>query len=271
MSEEYIPLAEQKRLRAKEIKKHNLANILTHWFNVAMWALLLPTGIAIMASPRLGLVPPLWSQAFRNVLGGTANLVHFHYTIGLLWMAVLSFNILVGFRRYFLPFAARGMLLDKDDIEWMKVKPLKMLGLAKDKTLPPQDAYNAGQKVFGYVVFLGTIAIMITGLIMTFSYLIPNDLRWIVQWSRPIHFGAVGMIVAGLMVHVYMAAFFPEEKSAFFSMFNGDVDALYARLHHRKWYEDKLKEEREYEMKVRLEEIEAHEPETPEAEKPATA
>ena len=90
MSEEYIPLAEQKRLRAKEIKKHNLANILTHWFNVAMWALLLPTGIAIMASPRLGLVPPLWSEAFRNVLGGTANLVRFHYTIGLLWMSVLT-------------------------------------------------------------------------------------------------------------------------------------------------------------------------------------
>ena len=91
------------------------------------------------------------------------------------------------------------------------------------------------------------------------------------QWARPIHFGAVGMIVAGLMVHVYMAAFFPEEKSAFFSMFNGDVDALYARLHHKKWYEDKLKEEREYEMKVRLEEIEAHEHETAEAEKPVTA
>ena len=70
---------------------------------------------------------------------------------------------------------------------------------------------------------------------------------------------------------VYMAAFFPEEKSAFFSMFNGDVDALYARLHHKKWYDEKVKEKREYEMKVRLEEIEAREQETPEAEKPVTA
>jgi len=49
-------------------------------------------------------------------------------------------------------------------------------------------------------------------------------------------------------------------------MFNGDVDALYARLHHKKWYEDKLQEEREYEMKVRLEEIEAHEQETEETD-----
>jgi cytochrome b subunit of formate dehydrogenase len=73
------------------------------------------------------------------------------------------------------------------------------------------------------------------------------------------------------MVHVYMAAFFPEEKSAFFSMFNGDVDALYARLHHKKWYEEKLKEEREYEMKVRLEEIEAHEQARADVETPPAA
>ncbi|HZY42859.1 MAG TPA: hypothetical protein VFF59_12770 [Anaerolineae bacterium] len=66
-----------------------------------------------------------------------------------------------------------------------------------------------------------------------------------------------------------MAAFFPEEKSAFFSMFNGDVDALYARLQHRKWYEDKLQEERDYELRVQLEEIEARESEQSEALKAA--
>ena len=40
-------------------------------------------------------------------------------------------------------------------------------------------------------------------------------------------------------------------------MFTGEVNALYARLHHKKWYDDKMREEREYEMHVRLEEIEA--------------
>ncbi len=121
------------------------------------------------------------------------------------------------------------------------------------------------------MVILGIITIGVTGLIMTFAYLLPPDWRGVVQWLRPLHFLAVGGIVAGLVVHVYMAAFFPEEKSAFFSMFNGEVDALYARLHHRKWYEEKLKEEREYEMKVRLEEIEAHEAEVAEHEKTAVA
>jgi hypothetical protein len=56
-----------------------------------------------------------------------------------------------------------------------------------------------------------------------------------------------------------------EEKSAFFSMFNGEVDALYARLHHKKWYDEKVKEEKDYELRVRLEEIEAKEQELVEA------
>jgi len=264
MSDEVLSLAERKRLRAKKLKKHGLANIVTHWFNVASWAILLTTGLAMLANPNLKIMPQGYINFFIGLFGGVGNLIQAHKVIGVIWVIIITYNVTLGFRKYFVPFARKRMLLTPDDITWFKLYPMKLIG--KKVTLPPQDAYNAGQKAFGYVVFLGTITIMITGLIMTFSYLIPNELRWIVQWARPFHFGAVGVIVAGLMVHVYMAAFFPEEKSAFFSMFNGDVDALYARLHHKKWYEDKLQEEREYEMKVRLEEIEAHEQETEETD-----
>jgi hypothetical protein len=80
-----IPLEERRRLRQKMYKKHNLANILTHWFNVGMWLLLLPTGMAIISSPRLGL-SPVWLQEFyRNAFGSTANLIRFHSTLGLIW------------------------------------------------------------------------------------------------------------------------------------------------------------------------------------------
>ena len=129
------------------------------------------------------------------------------------------------------------MLLDGDDIEWMKIKPLKMLGLAKDKTLPPQDAYNAGQKLYSYLVVLGSAVIGATGATLAFGkYILPSDWRWIIQWARPIHFSAVGAVVAGLFIHVYMGAVFPEEKEAFFSMFTGKVSGWYARRHHAKWY-----------------------------------
>lgn len=245
-----IPVEERRRLREKKIKKHNLANILTHWFNVASWLMLLPTGIAIISSPRLGLAPLWWQELFRNMFGTTANLIRFHYTIGLIWIVILTFNILIGFRRYFVPFAAHRMLLDKDDIEWLKIKPLQMLGFMKGKELPPQDAYNAGQKAYMYVVILGTIGIMLSGIVMTFKEIFPPVLK---QIAQPIHWVSVFSIVAGLMVHVYMGAVFPEEKEAFFSMFSGKVSAWYARAHHEKWYWEKVQEELKWESDVEKE------------------
>ncbi len=247
MSHKEIPLEERRRLRAKMYKKHNLANILTHWFNVACWMMLLPTGIAIISSPRLNLSPVWVQESFRNIFGGSANLIRFHYSIGLTWIFVLTFNILVGFRRYFVPFAATRLLLDKDDIEWLKVKPLQMLGFMKDKELPPQDAYNAGQKLYMYVVILGTLGIMASGIVMTFKELFPPVLK---QWAQPLHWVSVFSIFAGLIIHFYMGAVFPEEKEAFFSMFSGKVSAWYARAHHEKWYHEVQKAEMEWEDQV---------------------
>src|SRR4030067_533080 len=163
MSHKNIPLPERQRLRQKMYKKHNLANILPHWVNVASWLMLLPTGIAIISSPRLGITPLWWQEAFRNLFGRDANLIKVHFTIGFVWIFVILFNVLIGFRKYFVPFAATRMLLDKDDIEWMKIKPLQMMGFIKDKELPPQDAYNAGQKIYSYFVVLCTIGIMRNG------------------------------------------------------------------------------------------------------------
>lgn len=242
-----IPLEERRKLREKKYKKHNLANILTHWFNVASWLLLLPTGIAIISSPRLGLAPIWWQEAFRNLFGGPANLIKFHYTIGLLWIFVLTFNVLFGFRKYFVPYAATRMLLDKDDIEWLKIKPLQMMGFMKDKPLPPQDAYNAGQKLYSYLVIVGTLGIMSSGIVMTFKEVFPPILK---QIAQPLHWVSVFGIVAGVIIHVYMGAVFPEEKEAFFSMFSGKVSAWYARAHHEKWYWDKVKEELDWEDEV---------------------
>jgi formate dehydrogenase gamma subunit len=246
MSDQYVPLSEQKRLRNKSVKKHAIANILTHWFNVSMWALLLPTGLAILASPRLGLVPELWQTAWRQLFGGTANLVKFHYSVGLLWMFVLTFNIFIGFRKYFIPFTVRRMALDRDDLHWFQAKLLQILG--RKVTLPPQDAYNAGQKAFAYVVVAGSFFIGLSGLIMTFSRYVPW--KWLVQWALPVHFVSVGAIVAGLFIHVYMGAVFPEEREAFFSMFSGKVSAWYAKQHHSKWYQRKVDEEEEWEESV---------------------
>ncbi len=240
-----LTLAERKRLKNKKITKHYVANILTHWFNALSWAFLFPTGLGILAAKRMPFVPLEWNHLMRNIFGGLAPLIQAHEIWGQIWGFVLIFNVFFGFRKFFIPFAATRMWLDKDDIIWLTRKPLAMLGFEVE--LPPQDAYNGGQKLYSYVVILGTAAIGITGLIMTYSEIFPDSLRWMVQWSMPIHFISVATVFAGVIIHVYMGAIMPEERQAFFSMFNGKVSALYAYLHHRKWYDQKVAEEREAE------------------------
>ncbi len=86
-------------------------------------------------------MPVEWNNLMRNLFGGLAPLIQAHEIWGQIWLAVLIFNVFFGFRKFFVPFAATRMWLDKDDIEWLKKKPLEMLGF-KVK-MPPQDAYNA--------------------------------------------------------------------------------------------------------------------------------
>jgi hypothetical protein len=82
---------------------------------------------------------------------------------------------------------------------------------------------------------------------MTFNEMFP---AWMKQWAQPLHWVSVFSIVAGLIIHIYMGAVFPEEKEAFFSMFSGKVSAWYARAHHEKWYWQKVREELEWEDQV---------------------
>ena len=93
-----------------------------------------------------------------------------------------------------------------------------------------------------YIVILVTLGIMISEPIIVFKHIFPPILK---QIAKPLHWLLVFSIVAGLFIHVYLGAIFPEEKEAFFSMLTGKVSARYAISHHKKWYNEKLKEEME--------------------------
>lgn len=247
MSHERLTLEQRETLRQQTITKHYTANILTHWFNVACWGMLFPTGLGILLGKAYPFVPTAWNNLMVNLFGGLAPLISWHATVGQIWLFVLAFNILFGFRRYFIPFVAQRMWMTKDDWVWLLIRPVQMFGFMMDKQLPPQDAYNGGQKLYMYAVVFGTIGIGVTGMIMTYSAFIPTSVQWLIQWSMPLHFLAMGLTFTGVIVHVYMGAIMPEERAAFFSMFSGKVNGLYAYLHHRKWYEYKMAEKAAYE------------------------
>jgi formate dehydrogenase subunit gamma len=65
--------------------------------------------------------------------------------------------------------------------------------------------------------------------------ILPASVVWLVGWAVTLHYLAVGLVFAGLLVHIYMAAISPEEKPGFRSMFTGTVPRDYARHHHGLW------------------------------------
>lgn len=241
MRSDFIPLTpvpltseQAETMLQRQIKKHHVAIMLLHWFNAATWILEVATGAALISS-RLFRVAPDWYVAIVNGLFGTrGNLLRFHVALGLVWIGVFLVYGIFGFRTYLRgEVLKKEIALDRDDVRWLVVRALRILGRT-DEALPLQGVYNAGQKLFSMVVYAMLPVVMVTGVIMAFRLFSP----WVVGWAVVLHFAAVGVVVAGLVIHVYMGAVFPEEKPAFFSMIAGTVNELFAYNHHFKWWRE---------------------------------
>jgi formate dehydrogenase subunit gamma len=229
----------------RHLKKHHLAIILLHWFNAIVWFLELVTGIALIASPIFRFAPIWYLSMVESVFGTRGHLLQFHVALGLTWIAVYLVYGVFGFRTYLSREVLQSVIaLDQDDYRWLIVRTKRIVGLTRE-ALPPQGVYNAGQKVFALLVYAMVPVVMITGVIMTFRLMGPA----LVGWAMVLHFCAVGAVVSGLMVHVYMGAVFPEEKPAFFSMITGTVNELYAYNHHFKWWASMKARERAWDRR----------------------
>jgi formate dehydrogenase subunit gamma len=224
----------------RQIKKHHVAIVLLHWFNATSWLLELATGAGLIVSPAYRFAPVWYLQTMEGIFGSRANMLRFHLAVGLTWITVFLVYAIFGFRNYLhTEVLEHEVALDNDDMRWLRVRTLHLIG-RNDEPLPVQGVYNAGQKLFALLVYVSVPIIMLTGLIMAFHWFGTA----IVAWAMVVHFLAVGMVVSGLMIHVYMGAVFPEEKPAFYSMITGMVDELYAYRHHFKWWREvKLQEQ----------------------------
>lgn len=239
-----VPLTPEQAddMRQRRMKKHHVAIILLHWFNATTWILELSTGAALIVSRHFRFAPNWYLDLLEGVFGSRANMLRFHIALGLLWIGVFLVYGVFGFRTYLgREVLAREMGMDGDDFRWLLVRGRNILARRQDP-LPPQGSYNAGQKLFGWLVYTMVPIVMLTGLVMTFHLFGTGFVGWAVAG----HFAAAGAVLSGLMIHLYMGAVFPEEKSAFFSMFTSTVDELYAYHHHFKWWRQMKLAEREW-------------------------
>jgi formate dehydrogenase subunit gamma len=239
-----VPLTadEAEAMLQRQVKKHHVAIILLHWFNAYVWLFALVTGLAIISSPLFRVVPGWYITIVEGFFGSRANMLTAHIVVGLVWIFVFLVYGIFGHRTYLAgEILRKEIVLDRDDVRWLIVRVKTILRLTREP-LPPQGNYNAGQKLFAVSVYMMIPVIMLTGLVMTFRLFSPQ----VVGWAVVLHFGAVGGVVAGLIIHFYMGTVFPEEKPAFFSMITGNVNELHVYRHHFKWWRDVKLAEREW-------------------------
>ncbi|MFH1912896.1 MAG: cytochrome b/b6 domain-containing protein [Pseudomonadota bacterium] len=226
------------------LKRHDRSDIFIHWFNAACWLLLLLSGVGLIQNPAIDPLGSGYPEAMRALVGGGANLLIIHEVIGVVWILGFVFYLVVNFKgaRFFLgevfsvsPARDMAWLVRKMVLMTLGPRALKAMGM--DPELPDQGYYNMGQKAFAQASVVGGVVIAVTGVIMLLSdRALGAGASGLVGWSVTLHFIAVGLVFAGLLVHIYMAAISPEERPGFKSMFTGVVPDGYARHHHRLWW-----------------------------------
>jgi len=128
------------------------------------------------------------------------------------------------------------------DIKWaMAAVPYYFFG--KEDKMPPQEHMNTGQKLC-WLVVLGAGAVMvITGALMWFfKELIPQG---IFMWTAMCHSIGMAVLFTFAFVHVYLSVLHPKMKGIFWAMVDGTVPAKYAESHHKKWYDEMMKHNKE--------------------------
>ena len=246
-------------MNGRMIKRHTKLSIFLHWFNAVSWIFLLATGIGLIKNPDLQPVGMWWANMMWTIFGSGENLLLAHVIGGLLWAGVFLIYAIVGIKQVALFLREIFSYSPTRDFLWLVKKgvqmtlgtrALKKLGEVLEKRgvspeiaaprIPEQGFYNVGQKLFAVPSVFGGVVIAVTGIIMAFSNIYFTNAA-IVRWAILIHFVTVGLVFAGLLIHIYMAAIAAGERPAFLSMFSGSVPEDYAKHHHRLWYE-KVKE-----------------------------
>jgi formate dehydrogenase subunit gamma len=188
---------------------------LVHWMTAACFIVLALSGLNITfgKSLLLPLVGPeaftVWSQWAKYA----HNYLSFPFTLGVLLILLMwiAWNI-----------------PGKVDVEWLREGG----GIVGHKH-PPAYRFNAGQKLIYWIVVLGGGAVAASGYLLMFPFYGTNIAD--MQVAQVVHGVVALLFVAAMLGHIYIGTIGME--GAFEAMWDGTVDANWAKEHHSLWAE----------------------------------
>lgn len=206
-----------------KVLKHDQQTRSMHWLHLLCFLILGLTGIAFY-----------WDINFiSSIFGGPANASLVHRWAGVIFTAGPAIYILLNFER-FSKFIDTISSFSKDDFGWLKVMG-GYLPFIKVKEVPPQDKYNAGQKILGGLIIVGCLLIILTGFPMwIFRHTVPAVF---LAFCYNIHFWTAIIMILLVGGHFFLAAIHPKSRVEFASMMmDGYIDAEVSAHHNAKWF-----------------------------------
>jgi formate dehydrogenase subunit gamma len=197
-----------------DIQRYTFSERITHWVNGATYCYCLATGLAFY-TPYL-----FWLAV---VLGGGPTSRYWHPIVGVLFvMGTLWMNSMWQ----------RDMRFTETDRRWLA--RTEYYATNRDELMPLQEKFNAGQKLFYWLMYYGALLLLISGFFLWVPEYIPRQVAWVRAFMVLLHEGAALATIGGFIVHIYMGILFvPGSMTA---ITTGYVSRGWARAHHRLWY-----------------------------------
>jgi formate dehydrogenase subunit gamma len=202
------------------VLRYSFHERLVHWLAAVSYIYLLLTGLAFW-SP--------WLFWVAMLFGGATVSRELHPWAGLIFvLATLMMYEMWG----------KQMRQTESDKEFWRAVSHYVRN--EDELVPSADRFNAGQKFLFWGFFWCGILLLLSGLILWFTHLVPWNLRYLRYFAVIVHPAAALLTIGLFIIHVYMGT--AMERGAFGSVIRGDVSAGWAKRYHRAWYEHLLRE-----------------------------
>lgn len=198
-----------------ELLRHPVYTRVLHWLVAISFVLSLLSGFAIYSPWLYGWLTPLF--------GGGPMTRFLHPWFGLAFTIAFFFQFL----NWFAP-----MLWTSSDSRWMR---RFRAYVSNTQRVEPKDVgfFNAGQKLYFWIIALSAVLFLITGLLLWFDHVVP---RWVVAVSYVVHDLSALVMLAGFIIHIYEGT--AAQPGTFRSMIDGTVRKEWAWTHHPAWYEE---------------------------------
>lgn len=187
-----------------------------HWLVAGLFIILALSGLSLLYG-RYFLPELLGKSAFSSYLQLAKSA---HNYLGILFAVALTLMLL----KWFLSNIPRVT-----DILWF----VQGGGMIKGKH-PHAGYMNGGEKLWFWLLLVGGVALMLSGLVLDFPAVI--GLRDRLQDANIIHAVSALVLICGALAHAYIGTLGTE--GALEGMLSGRVDEVWAQQHHDLWYDE---------------------------------